>query len=415
MSAPRTRVVVAQRGAREHYMAATVLEQAGALAALVTDWYAPGPGPWRDLLALGGGTGRRMLAARAEALPDERVHAFRVRTLAARLAGRLRSRGPDGYRDHLAADRRFAQQLVRARLPEHDVLFLYSYAALEALQAAARRGTFTVLDQIDPGPVEFRLVQQEAVRWPGYAHEAPDYPAEYFERVREEWRLADVIVVNSRWSRDALVAEGVDASKVELLPLALDVEAIQPQPAPPAAGRLRVLWLGQVNLRKGIPYLVEAARLLADAPVEFSVVGSMQIPASARAAAPANVTWRGPVPRSEVGDCYAQADVFVLPTVSDGFALTQLEALAHGVPVVTTPNCGEVVEDGRSGFIVPARDPAALAEALLRFVRDRRLVAGMRADCRARARQFGPETYQRRLLQILQSRTGARPMAAVRR
>ncbi len=411
MTSRPVRVVVAQRGAREHYMAATALERAGALAALVTDWYAPESGPWRDVLALGGSAGRRMLAARTDALPDSRVVAFRARTLGARVLESLRARGAQDYRDFLAADRQFAARLVEADLPEHDVLFLYSYAALEALQAASRRGTLTVLDQIDPGPVEFRRVQEEAVAWPQYASGPLPFPEEYFARLREEWRLADVVVANSEWTREALLAEQVPADKIEILPLAFDAASVQAaQPVP--AAKLRVLWLGQVNLRKGIPYLVEAARLLVDDPVEFQVVGALQIPESARALAPANITWRGPVPRSVVGECYAAADVFVLPTVSDGFAITQLEALAHGLPVVTTPNCGRVVEDGRNGYLVPARDPQALAEALRRFVRDRQLAVRMRPACLARAREFGPDAYQARLLQIIGERSEARRRAA---
>jgi glycosyltransferase involved in cell wall biosynthesis len=69
--------------------------------------------------------------------------------------------------------------------------------------------------------------------------------------------------------------------------------------------------------------------------------------------------------------------VFVLPTLSDGFAITQLEAMAHGLPVVTTPNCGRVVTDGVDGFIVPARDSRALADALVRLDSDRSLLREM--------------------------------------
>jgi glycosyltransferase involved in cell wall biosynthesis len=74
---------------------------------------------------------------------------------------------------------------------------------------------------------------------------------------------------------------------------------------------------------------------------------------------------------------YSQADVFVLPTISDGFAITQLEAMAHGLPVITTPNCGRVVTDGLDGFIVPARDSAALAERLQTLLEDPERVQAM--------------------------------------
>jgi glycosyltransferase involved in cell wall biosynthesis len=76
------------------------------------------------------------------------------------------------------------------------------------------------------------------------------------------------------------------------------------------------------------------------------------------------MTFHGPVNRLETDSFYRSADLFVLPTLSDGFALTQLEAMSHGLPVIATPNCGEVVSDGLDGLIVPACDPMALAEAM---------------------------------------------------
>jgi glycosyltransferase involved in cell wall biosynthesis len=69
-----------------------------------------------------------------------------------------------------------------------------------------------------------------------------------------------------------------------------------------------------------------------------------------------------------------------LPTISDGFAITQLEAMAHGLPVITTPNCGQVVTDGVDGFIVPVRDSQALADAIARLDGDRPLLRTMSAN-----------------------------------
>jgi glycosyltransferase involved in cell wall biosynthesis len=113
------------------------------------------------------------------------------------------------------------------------------------------------------------------------------------------------------------------------------------------------------------------------------------------------------VPRDCVGELYSAADVFVLPTVSDGFAITQLEAMAHGVPVITTPNCGEVVEHGRNGYVVPARDARALADAILEFVRNPGLAAAMRPACIARAAEFSPDAYRSRLIEIIGRRVAA--------
>ena len=104
--------------------------------------------------------------------------------------------------------------------------------------------------------------------------------------------------------------------------------------------------------------------------------------------APSNVEFRGAMPRSAVAGVYAEADVFVSPTLSDGFALTQLEAMAHDLPVIAALACGEVVEPGVSGFRTPSRDVPAVVAALKECEQDRLRLAAMFAAARLRAAQF---------------------------
>jgi glycosyltransferase involved in cell wall biosynthesis len=394
------KTVVAQIGAREHYAIARALHQQGLLAGLVTDWYAPA---W--LQQIGGKRLSSAKAARCDELPDELVRSFPLRSLWWKWKVRQATRRGATHDIYTQTDAAFAAA-ARLNLPKHDVVFSYSYASLELLEAEKKRGVLTVLDQIDPGPAEFRLVAEEMNRNPDIAGPAPEFPAAYYERNRREWELADVIVVNSEWSREALIAEGANPAKIEILPLAYE-------PATASANArqdrnsnspLKVLWLGQVNVRKGIHHLIAAARLLQNENVQFDVVGPLGIRPGAVASAPANLRFHGPASRDRAAEWYRQSDVFVLPTLSDGFALTQLEALAHGVPVIATPNCGRVVEDGKTGFIVPARDPQALAEAVMRFVRNRNLAESLRRDCLETVKQFSVATLGARLVDLFQSR-----------
>jgi glycosyltransferase involved in cell wall biosynthesis len=306
--------------------------------------------------------------------------------------------------------------------------------SLEMLEIEKSNGVLTILDQIDPGPLEFRLVAEEMNKHPELAGPAPVYPAAYYERLRKEWDLANVIVVNSEWSRDALISEGVSPEKIEVLPLAYEGEKApavneRGSKVESYAGQvesrrlevdgssnteadarhstldvrrpLNVLWLGQVNVRKGIHYLIEAARMLEGRNIHFDVVGSIGISDQAVASAPSNMTFHGSVSRDRSSDYYRKADVFVLPTLSDGFAITQLEAMAYGLPVITTPHCGKVVEEEKTGFIVPARDAQALAEAVSRFYKDQGLASRMSRDCRATAKSFSIDSYGACLMEII--------------
>ena len=394
-------VVVAQKGAREHFLAARALHRRGQLAALVTDWYAPVPPALGRRVAALSPALSRALGAFSDELPRDRVVALNAFGLRSRLRLRRAARTGQLVEETCRDDADFARRVARLGLPPHQALFAYSYAALEALRAARERGVLAVVDQIDPGRTEWELVREETARWPDYAEPEPEPPVAYYQRALEEWRTADLVVVNSEWSRRALIRQGAEADRIAVIPLAYESAA----PAPPRNRRtakgLTILWLGSVIIRKGIPYLVEAARQLMGEPVNFVVAGPLGIRESAVRQAPPNMRWLGPVPRAEAARCYEAADVFVLPTLSDGFAITQVEALAHGLPVIATPNCGAVVEDGRTGFVVPAGDAAALAGAIRRFLREPDLAANMREDCLAAAGRFSIAAFGEQLDQAL--------------
>jgi glycosyltransferase involved in cell wall biosynthesis len=141
-----------------------------------------------------------------------------------------------------------------------------------------------------------------------------------------------------------------------------------------------------VVLQKGIQYLIAAARLLADRPIRFVVVGHVAISRAAIESAPPAVEFVGRVTRDRAAEEYRAADLFVFPTLSDGFGLTQLEAMVHGLPVIATPNCGAVVDHGRDGLIIPSGDATALAAAIAELAddADRRAEMGRMAVAKAR-------------------------------
>jgi glycosyltransferase involved in cell wall biosynthesis len=149
-----------------------------------------------------------------------------------------------------------------------------------------------------------------------------------------------------------------------------------------------VLWMGNVVLGKGIQYLVQAARLLLGRSIQILVAGVIWISPEIVRSFPPNMRILGRVTRDRLNETYRQAHAFVLPTISDGFAVTQLEAMAHGLPVVITPNCGRVVTDGFDGLIVPARDGQALADALARLDGNRPLLREMSRNALETIRKY---------------------------
>lgn len=160
--------------------------------------------------------------------------------------------------------------------------------------------------------------------------------------------------------------------------------------------------MGSVGLLKGVHYLAEATRRLKAQDVKVDVVvagpGDQKFLDSPLLSGP---RYLGQVPRTYVRREFLQADVFVLPTLCDSFGLVHLEAMACGVPVITTPNGGSLVRDGVDGFIVPIRDSGALSQRIEQVTSDRKLRGYLSRNARERARQFTWLGYERRLVEAI--------------
>ena len=379
------RWIVSQEGSRQTYAVPVSFRRLGALRLMYTDiWW-----PWWRSLMKRGSAGTRALATRyCQEIPPELVVAFTPFATLRRVQQHLRGSIPGRNQlseEYLSFGRWLALQ-TREHLktieldPERDCFFGFNSNCLETLELLKDRRIFTIMDQEDPGVVEENIVLEEAERWPGWDAIPGRASQNYWNRVKAEWAAADLVLVNSNWSREALRQQGVPMAKIIVVPLAIDFKSDHALVPINPDGPLKVLWLGSVILRKGIQYLVEAARKLERQGVEFLLAGPLGISAQAVRSFPGNIEVLGRVTRDQLSMYYRQAHVFALPTLSDGFAITQLEAMTHGLPVVTTPNCGDVVTEGVDGLIVPARDSQALADAIARLNDDRPLLRAMSAN-----------------------------------
>jgi len=151
---------------------------------------------------------------------------------------------------------------------------------------------------------------------------------------------------------------------------------------------------------KGAPYVLAAARSL-KGKAEFRMAGALDVTTYARELLTAHVSLLGVVPRSEIHQQFAWADVFLLPSICEGSATVCYEALSFGLPVITTPNAGSVVRDGIDGFVVPIRNTESIIDKLERLDSDRDLLAFMSCNASQRSGEFTVERYGERLLSSL--------------
>ena len=373
------RWIVGQEGTRETYAIPVGFHRMKALRLFYADIWCR----WGRGLLSHGSAGPRALATRYNPeIPSDRVVSFNRSAIVSKTIQHFRrwKEPPEAIGEGWCRFGRWFALQIREHVkkidlnPHRDVFFGYDTNSLEVLEYLAGAGVFKVLDQTDPGKLHEDLVIEESERWPDWQKKPGRLPKSYWDRRQAEWRLADLIVVNSEWSRQALIQDGVASGKIIVVPLAINLSCKRPSSPVNPIGDLRVLWLGNVILSKGIQYLVEAAKILRGQNIKFLLAGPLGISDHAVRSFPDNITILGRVTRDKLSDTYRHAHVFVLPTISDGFGITQLEAMSHGLPVVTTPNCGRVVTDGHDGLIAPARDGKALADALARLNGNRQLV-----------------------------------------
>jgi glycosyltransferase involved in cell wall biosynthesis len=373
--------IISQIGARQHYGVPRGFFYRSELRLLYTEaWCRWG----HSLLARGNRPMRAFAGRRHMDIPNNLVVSFNDRVFTEQIANRKKLLTlEEQYVDYLRIGQWFASAVAKDLAPREldprkDVFFGFNTGCLETFALMKERGIPTICDQIDPASVEEDIVHQERLKWPGWQKDAGKIPEVYWQRMREEWSAANMILVNSQWSKDALIKQGVPAEKMFIVPVAYEAERTHLPSRSNFNGPFTVLWIGSVNLRKGIQYLIQAAKDLVDNPkIKILVAGPIQISDEAIASAPKNVEFVGRKTRDETEEMYRRADVFILPTVSDGFAITQVEAMSQALPVITTPNCGEVVTDGVDGLIVPPCDGHALAEAISKLEADRALLREM--------------------------------------
>lgn len=362
-----------QIGAREHYAVPRALFRSGLLERMFTDCWVPPTSLRAHLIP-----GQRMKARQHSDLRHARVSSPKLGNLLFELTSRWPG-CPGGWSRTMARNawfqhwsygelRRIQADPWKGDHPAQRILFSYSYASRSIFHLARQRGWHCVLGQIDPGPAEEELVSAEHRRYPQLRSNWQPAPPTYWQQWADELALADQIVVNSRWSWSCLQQQGVPTTKLRLIPLVYESHA-EPQPHPsvvpsPPSGLFQLLFLGTIGLRKGIARLLEAMRFLELEPVQLTLAGPSELDPEAWVTAP-NIRWLGPVPRSQVAPLYREAHAMILPTLSDGFAITQLEALAHGCPVIASSFCGEVVSPGVNGWLLSSLEPEAIAASIL--------------------------------------------------
>ena len=234
------------------------------------------------------------------------------------------------------------------------------------------------------------------------------FPAAYEKRLVEEPHIAKYAVAASAFTRQTLIDDGIAPHKIRTLPLGFDLAHVPyKQRTGAVSGRpLKLLWAGTLTQRKGLKYLLEAMKQLKGSGMELHCIGGIQGSGKALKEYEPYFTYHPPVSQHELFSLYGQYDALVLPTIFEGFGLVIVEAMAAGLPVITTAHSmgPELIETDKNGYLIPIRDIEAIKTALsaLRAKTDEEYLH-MREAARRAALAYSWQAYGPRLALLLET------------
>lgn len=179
---------------------------------------------------------------------------------------------------------------------------------------------------------------------------------------RRDYEVADYIITPSNFSKQTFVDQGIDPKKLVVIPYGCETKLFYPTTRK-YDGKFRVIYVGNVCVRKGAHYLLEAFNEITNPDIELLIIGKVEKELEEMMAnVKNNVKHIKYVPNNKLNKYYGQSDVFILPSLSDSFSLATLEAMSAGVPVIVSENVGakDFVNDGENGYIIPIRDSVSI-------------------------------------------------------
>jgi starch synthase len=388
------RIVQTVFGVFHHFHLAHELERRGHLERIYSTW------PWARV--------------KREGLPRRLVETYPWLHMAEYAVNRspigMRWLSDDlGYATALTFDR-WTERRLKHLKQRPDALVAISGSSLSAGRWLQREGGVFLCDR---GSTHQRyqqnLVEEEYALW------GVDRPvSDERDTVREEaiYAQADAITVPSTYVARSFVAMGVPAEKIYTIPYGVQLANFQPV-GEPVAGEFHVLFAGGAGLRKGVPYLLEAFANLRHSRKTLRIAGYVRdnlrdvlyrLPKE-------QVEFLGPTPRERLVELMSRSDVLVLPSIEEGMALVQAEAMACGCPVIASTNTGadDLFTDGVEGFIVPIRDSGAILDRMQWMVDNPTLAREMRSAAMKRVQSLGGwSDYGDQWERLLLNLTGAK-------
>jgi len=277
-----------------------------------------------------------------------------------------------------------------------DVFHGFSGHSLISMQKAKNSGAKVVIDMGAPHPlVDDQIFIEEYKRF-GIDYK-PDY--QLTRRQLEEYEKADYILVPGCFVYRSFLNSGVSEEKLIEIPYGVDLNKFRIKKIK-KDDTFRIIYVAGLGVTRGVQYLLEAYHQLNLKNSELILIGRAE-----KCLEPTlkkyekEVKHLGFIEHHKLVDYYTNSSIFVCPSLSEGGPLTIYEAMACGLPVISTENTGSVARDGKEGFTVPIRDVEALKEKIRCFYENPSEMKRMSRNARKRIENYSWEKYAERIIE----------------
>ncbi len=279
---------------------------------------------------------------------------------------------------------------VKASIDSPTTVVALSASGLNAGRKAQKLGGHYICDRGSSHIVfQNEILKEEYKKW-GFRFAGID--PRIIDKEEAEYQQCDRITVPSEFVKNSFIAKGVPKQKIVKVVYGARLERFK-KIAEPDNARFIVLWVGGVSIRKGFMYLLQAFQQLKHPHKELVVVGTVEpeIKQLLMNQNVDNIQFLGHVANTELPRLYSKAHVFVLPSIEEGLAMVQGEAMGCGCPVIATGHTGaeDIFTNGKEGFIIPVGSAKPVEEALERLAQDSGLREQMSEAAMARVKAIG--------------------------
>lgn len=306
------------------------------------------------------------------------------------------------YLPRIGYYKQFGKKVAKyAKKNKIDAVIMYDTTASECFKYLENTKIVKILDVTIGSRIYAKKIyetEMEKIKSDCFYKEYPDlWKPEYFQKFKNEIELADYAIVGSEYVKRTMIYSGMREDKIYIVPYGSTPRDYIIKDFDNYDKKLELLFVGQVNYRKGVHRLLEVIERFDETKIHLKIVGEVNDSNELflKYKNDKRVTFTGLVPHSKIDEIYASSDVFVLPSLSEGMARVGIEAMNCGLPIICTENTGinDLIENSKNGFVIPISDSEALYEKINWFLINRDKIEEMSNCAKITAHKYTWNNY----------------------